>query len=161
MAAVEQEKKDQIVHLVTFRLGEGLYGIDILLVQEINRLMQITRVPNAPSFVEGVMNLRGRVIPVLDMRKRMSLPDRKMDEKNRIMVVNLSGQCAGFIVDSVEEVLRIPASIVDPPPVLSTQTETEFVKGIGRLQNNILLIILDFTKLLSFKEHEELKTVAK
>ena len=112
------EHDGDLIQLVTFRIGEEEFGVDILAVQEIIRLMQITMVPRAPAFIEGVINLRGKVIPVINMRTRFGMPALEHDSNTRIVVMELEQKIVGFLVDGVSEVLRIPAGTVeDPPPV--------------------------------------------
>lgn len=155
----EQEYKEtEILQLVTFHLGEEEFGIDILKVQEIIRLLTITKVPNAPHFVEGVINLRGRVIPILDLRKRFNLKIKENDKNTRIIVVIINGMTVGFIVDSVSEVLRIPKETVEPAPPVVAGVESEYIKGVGKLDDR-LLILLDLEKLLTEKEKKEISNV--
>lgn len=139
---------DEILQFVTFHVGNEEYGIDILKVQEINRIVDITPVPNSPHYIEGVMNLRGRVIPVVNLRKMFGLGSKERDNTSRIIVVDV-GVILGMMVDSVSEVLRIPSNIIDPPPSMTTNISSEHVKGIGKL-NDRLLILIDIDKL--FKE---------
>ena len=110
--------------------------------------MELTRVPRSPDFVEGVINLRGRVIPVLDLRKRFGLPDAEDTSATRIIVVEVEGVTVGLKVDGVSEVLRINADTVEPPPALVTNIESDYIKGVGKLDNR-LLILLDVSKILS------------
>jgi purine-binding chemotaxis protein CheW len=119
-------------------------------VQEIIRVQQLTRVPNSPDFVEGVINLRGKVIPVIALRKRFGLQILAQDKQTRIVVVEVKGTVLGFMVDSVSEVLRIPADTVEPPPRLG-KVEREYVSGVGKL-NDRLLILLDVDRLMSESE---------
>jgi purine-binding chemotaxis protein CheW len=119
-------------------------------VQEIIRVQQLTRVPNSPDFVEGVINLRGKVIPVIALRKRFGLEILAQDKQTRIVVVEVKGTVLGFMVDSVSEVLRIPADTVEPPPRLG-KVEREYVSGVGKL-NDRLLILLDVDRLMSESE---------
>jgi purine-binding chemotaxis protein CheW len=121
-----------------------------LRVQEIIRVQQLTRVPNSPDFVEGVINLRGKVIPVIALRKRFGLEILAQDKQTRIVVVEVKGTVLGFMVDSVSEVLRIPADTVEPPPRLG-KVEREYVSGVGKL-NDRLLILLDVDRLMSESE---------
>lgn len=139
-----------LMQLVSFHVGGEEFGLDILRVQEIIRVQQLTRVPNSPDFVDGVINLRGKVIPVIALRKRIGLEDRPHDKQTRIVVVEVSGNILGFIVDSVSEVLRIPADTVEPPPRLG-KIEREYVSGVGKLDNR-LLILLDVDRLMSDSE---------
>ncbi len=144
----------RILQLVTFKVGNEEFGVDILKVQEINKMMSITRIPNAPDYVEGVINLRGKIVPVVDLRKRLNFPKRDYDKNTRIIVVELDGMILGFIVDSVCEVLRIPESIVEPPPSMISGIDSDYIEGIGRLDNR-LLILLELKKV--FMEHEKNK----
>ncbi len=148
----EVRNDDEIIQLVSFRLGEEEYGIDILHVQEINRIMEITHVPKCAYFVEGVVNLRGKVIPVLDLRKRFGLPVKENDKETRIIVVEIAGKTIGLIVDSVDEVLRLPVSTIDPtPPMVSTSIDAQCINGVGKLEDR-LIIIIDIEKFLTEEE---------
>lgn len=137
-----------LIQLVTFRIGEEEFGVDILAVQEIIRLMQITMVPRAPEFIEGVINLRGKVIPVINMRRRFNKPQVEPDSSTRIVVMELEQKIVGFLVDGVSEVLRIPESTVEDPPPVVAGIGSEYIRGIGKLDNR-LLILLDLDHLLS------------
>jgi purine-binding chemotaxis protein CheW len=139
--------RQELLQLVTFRVGSEEFGLDILRVQEIIRLQALTRVPNSPDFMAGVANLRGRVIPVVALRKCFNLADCEPDKQTRIVVVETKGNVLGFIVDSVSEVLRIPADTIGPAPRL-TKVEREYVSGVGNL-NDRLLILLDVERLLA------------
>jgi purine-binding chemotaxis protein CheW len=150
------EQSHDLLQLVSFHIGGEEFGLDILRVQEIIRIQQLTRVPNSPEFMDGVINLRGKVIPVIALRKRFGLEDLPHDKQTRIVVIEVKGTVLGFIVDSVSEVLRIPANTVEPPPRLG-KVEREFVSGVGKLDNR-LLILLDVDRLMS--ESEELIGVA-
>ncbi|MBI5639097.1 MAG: chemotaxis protein CheW [Nitrospirae bacterium] len=144
-----------ILQLVTFTLGNEEYAIDILKVQEINRMVDITAVPNSPHYVEGVINLRGKVIPVISLRKRFGFDARAADSQSRIMVVDV-GVTVGIIVDAVSEVLRLSADTVEPPPPMTSSVGSEFIKGVGKLKDR-LLILLDIDRLLG---HEEIHGMA-
>jgi purine-binding chemotaxis protein CheW len=136
----------ELLQLVSFHIGGEEFGLDILRVQEIIRIQDLTRVPNSPDFVDGVINLRGKVIPVVALRKRFGLQELAHDKQTRIVVVEVKGTVLGFIVDSVSEVLRIPSDTVEPPPRLG-KVEKEYVSGVGKLDNR-LLILLDVDKLM-------------
>ncbi len=148
------------IQLVSFFLGEDEFGADILMVQEIIRIQPITRVPNAPHFVEGVINLRGKVIPIVDLRKRLNVSGTAEDpRKVRVIVVDVEGKITGFIVDSVSQVLRIPQSTIDPAPsIVSVDIDSEYIVGVSKLTDR-LLILLNFNKILSKKETRELQEV--
>ncbi len=152
-----QEKVDEeILQLVGFKIGEEEFAVDILKVQEIIKLVDITPVPNAPEFVEGVINLRGKVIPIISLRKRFGFEQKDHDSRTRIIVVELEGKLVGFIVDAVTEVLRIPSSTVEPPPPIISKIESDYLKGVGKLDDR-LLILLDIDKVLSPKEKEAIE----
>jgi len=136
---------DQL-QLVTFGLGNEEFGVDILAVQEINRMMELTRVPQSPPEVEGVINLRGKIIPVLDLRKRFGLAESEQNEHSRIIVVEVHGRVLGFIVDRVHEVLRVDRTIVEPAPQMVCSIDSDFIAGVGKLEDR-LLILLDLNKL--------------
>jgi purine-binding chemotaxis protein CheW len=150
------QRDEEILQLVTFHVDEEEFGVGILEVREINRMMEITRVPHAPGFVEGVINLRGQVIPVVDLRKRFGLGEVERDKNTRIVVVELGETVVGFLVDSVSEVLRVPTSIVEPPPPIVGGIDSEYIEGVVKLEDR-LLILLDLRRLLNRGETEELE----
>ncbi|MGE4298581.1 MAG: chemotaxis protein CheW [Desulfovibrionaceae bacterium] len=151
-----QKKQDaELQQLVTFSIGEEEFGVDILKVQEIIRTMEITKVPRAPEFVEGVINLRGKVIPIIDLRMRFGLTSREHDKHTRIIVIEINNMVVGFVVDSVSEVLRIPANTIEPPPPVVSGLESEYISGVGKLADR-LLILLDLDRLLSTEEVDRL-----
>jgi len=135
------------LQLVSFHLGSEEFCLDILRVQEIIRLPQLTRVPNSPYAMDGVMNLRGKIIPVIALRKAFALDRLAHDKQSRIVVIETNGSQFGFIVDSVSEVLRIPADTVAPPPQIGRRRQ-DYVSGIGKFENR-LLILLDIERLLT------------
>jgi len=141
-----------LLQLVGLHVGSEEFGLDILRVQEIIRVQQLTRVPNSPDFVEGVINLRGKVIPVIALRKCFGLEQGVNDKQTRIVVVEVKGAILGFMVDSVSEVLRIPSDTVEPPPRLG-KVEREYVSGVGKLDDR-LLILLDVDRLMSDSEQK-------
>jgi len=140
----------ELLQLVSFYLGAEEFAMEILKVQEIIRMVDLTRVPNSPAFVEGVINLRGKVIPVIGLRKRFGMEPKEHDKQTRIIVIEIHGTVIGFVVDSVSEVLRIPADTVEPPPRLA-KSDREYVSGVGKLPSRLLLL-LDVNKLLSDAE---------
>jgi purine-binding chemotaxis protein CheW len=148
-----------VLQLVTFSLGNEEFSVDILKVQEIIRLMELTRVPKAPEFIEGVINLRGKVIPVMDLRKRFGMPEAEDSSDARIIVVELKNTTVGFRVDGVSEVLRLPADTVEPPPTMVCGVETEYIKGVGKLDDR-LIILLDVEKVLTEEEHSSMDSTA-
>ncbi len=154
--ASAKEKDSDLLQLVTFHIGEEEFGVEILKVQEIIRMMGITRVPRAPDFVEGVINLRGKVIPIIDLRKRFGMAAQEHDKHTRIIVIEINKVIVGFVVDSVSEVLRIPANTVEPPPAIISGIESEYISGVGKLADR-LLILLDLDRLLSRGEQNMLE----
>ncbi len=139
---------DSETQLVVFDLAAEFYGVDIGDVREIIRMQSITRVPGAPQFVEGVINLRGRVVPVVDLRKRLDLEANEQTKESRVVVVDSAGRDVGVIVDAVTEVLRIPLSAVEPPSSMITNADSDYLRGIARLEDK-LIILLDLSKVLA------------
>lgn len=135
----EYEGSGDVLQLVSFQLGPEEYAIDILGVQEIIRIVEITHVPNAPHFVDGVVNLRGKVIPIINLRTRLGLSSVEPTKDTRIVVVEVAHLILGFIVDSVEEVLRLPTEFIEPPP--STGEASDFHKGVGRVDGRLLILL--------------------
>jgi purine-binding chemotaxis protein CheW len=140
---------------VRLLLAEDKYGIDIMDIEEILRMVDITTVPKAPSFVEGIINLRGRVIPIVDLRKKMGLMASDFTNATRIIVVNLSGRKIGFIVDNVEDVLRVSSDVVDKAPSASTGADTKYIQGVAKTEQG-MVIILDVHKVFSTGESSAL-----
>lgn len=161
MTNLEEQKKDssELLQLVSFTIGNEEFGVDILFVQEINRMIQITKVPNAPSFVDGVINLRGRIIPVIDLRAKLGFDRKEHDNNTRIIVVEVSGKIVGFIVDAVKEVLRIPKNITEAPPEIVAGNNSEFIMAVGKLEDRLITLI-DLEKILSNNEKQTLNKVA-
>lgn len=153
-----EEKRSGELQIVTFKIGKEEFSVDILKVQEIIRIIEITRVPRSPEFVEGVINLRGKVIPVIDLRKRFGLSKIGHDHDTRIIVVESTGRTVGMIVDSVSEVLRLNASTVEPPPEIVGSIDSEYIDGVGKLEDR-LIILLNIDKVLSPKETRELSVM--
>jgi len=147
-----------VLQLVTFRLGNEEFSVDILKVQEIIRDMELTRVPRAPDFVEGVINLRGRVIPVIDLRKRFGFESCEKTTETRIIVIDVNERTVGLRVDGVSEVLRLPADTVEPAPSLVTGSGSDYISGVGKVEER-LIILLDVGKLLSDSERDALGDV--
>lgn len=135
------EGTGEVLQLVSFQLGPEEYAIDILGVQEIIRIVEITHVPNAPHFVEGVVNLRGKVIPIINLRTRLGLSSVEPTKDTRIVVVEVAHLILGFIVDSVEEVLRLPSEFIEPPPSTGRGGADDFHKGVGRVEGRLLILL--------------------
>ncbi|MBS4024699.1 MAG: chemotaxis protein CheW [Clostridia bacterium] len=153
------------VQLVVFQVKSGgeqslqEFGVPITQVQEINRLTTPTKIPNVPGFVEGVINLRGKVIPIIDLKKRFNIPTGTYGDDTRIIVVEISGQTVGVIVDAVSEVLRLAEEAIEPPPGFIAGIAADYLTGVGKLGDR-LLILLDLNKIFTIAEKKELETVA-
>ena len=152
------EMSNELIQLVTFKIGNEEFGVDIFKVREINKMMQITKVPESPIYVEGVVNLRGNVTPIVDLRSRLGLVQNETTEKTSIIVVELGKTAVGLIVDEVKEVLRIQSTITEPPPELVAGVNSEYITSVAKLDDR-LLILLDLNKILSLKQTEELTEV--
>ena len=144
---------EQEQQLVVFDLDSEAYGVDISAVREIIRMQDITRVPRTPEFVEGVINLRGKVIPVVDLRKRFGLTEGERNKDNRIVVVDIGGQDIGVVVDAVTEVLRIFTSAIEPPSSVITSADSEYLLGIAKLDDK-MIILLELETVLSEEEKD-------
>jgi len=155
-----EEYGGELIQLVSFNLEKEEYGINVLMVREIIRMLNITRVPNTPQYVEGVINLRGKVIPIINLRKKFDLMDTEYDKRTRIMVMEVVGELMGFIVDEVSEVIRISdKEIQPPPPVVSSGIEQECMAGVIN-QAERLLVLLDLEKMFSADERRLFSNVA-
>jgi purine-binding chemotaxis protein CheW len=147
------------LQVVGFRIGNETYGVRIAAVREIVRVPEITSVPNAPESIEGVINLRGKIIPVMDLRKRFGLAEIVTDKKNRILVVDLENKLLGLIVNSASEVLKISPSDIEAPGTVFAEGESGYVTGVGKLKGR-LIILLDINKLLHRPEFKRLEEAA-
>jgi len=136
------------LHIVGFRVGRETYGVPITSLHEIVRVPEITVVPDAPVYLEGVINLRGRIVSVMDLRKRFGEKQVALNKQNRILVVEHSGKLAGLIVDSASEVLKIPAADVEPPPSVFQEGGLNCVSGLGKVKGR-LVVLLDMNRLLA------------
>ena len=150
---------DKDLQVVGFRIGNETFGVRIGSVREIVRVPEITSVPSAPDTVEGVINLRGKIIPVMDLRKRFGQRDIQPDKRNRILVVELEGKLVGLIVNAASEVLKISPSEIEPPGNVFAEGESSYVTGVGKLKGR-LIILLDIAKLLHRPEFKKLEEAA-
>jgi len=147
-----EELHEELIQLVSFNLDQEEYGVDVLKVREIIRMPVVTRVPNTPHYVEGVINLRGKVIPIISMRKKFGLMEIDADKQTRIMVMDVSGDLMGFIVDAVSEVIRISGSEIQPSPaVVASGIDQECIAGVIN-QAERLLVLLDLERMFSKDE---------
>ena len=150
---------DKDLQVVGFRIGNETFGVRIGSVREIVRVPEITSVPSAPDTIEGVINLRGKIIPVMDLRKRFGQVEVQPDKKNRILVVELDNKLVGLIVNAASEVLKIPPSEIEPPGTVFAEGESNYVTGVGKLKGR-LIILLDVSKLLQHQEVKRLEEAA-
>lgn len=159
------QEAEHPVQMISFAIGSERFGVEILVVQEIIMMSAITEIPNSPDFVEGVINLRGNIIPVLDLRKRLRMRGKTRSTEHkastRILVVEIEGSVTGFIVDSVAKVITIPASRIAPPPdIIVAGVQSQYIAGVSHLDEGII-IVLDFRKILSLEEKDALGTVSR
>lgn len=146
------KEKPKEYQLVVFSIGNEEFGVDIAQVREIVRLIPITYLPKAPAFIEGVVNLRGQVVAVIDLAKRLSIPGAARGESTRIVVVEFDGLTMGMIVDSVSEVLRLSSENVEEvPSVIETEVQEHFISGVGKLKDR-LLVLLNLKQVLTSEE---------
>ncbi|GBC96339.1 Chemotaxis protein CheW [bacterium HR16] len=133
--------------VVAFRLGNETYAIDISYIHEIIRMKEITFVPHAPHYMRGVINLRGRIVPVMDLSARLGLPAHEETAQSRIIVVEVHGESIGMIVDAVSEVLRLPEDQIEPPTQIAGNESTGYISGLGKI-NDRLVLLLDVEKVV-------------
>ena len=140
--------------IVAFFLGAEEFGVNILMIQEIIRHSPITEVPNTPFFIEGVINIRGKVVPVIDLRKRLNIPVTPIDKSTKIIIIEYEEKVTGFIVNSVSKVMTIPGeTIQNAPDMITAGVESEYISGVSRFEDR-LIILLDFSKILTESEFE-------
>lgn len=147
-------KKNQVVR---FMVGKESFGVDIGKVQEIVTVPDITRVPDTPDFLEGIINLRGKIVSVIDLRKRLKFYGSEKNKKNRILVTEFDGHVFGLVVDEVSEVLRLNPDNIEPPPEMFNSAGAEYITGVGKLEDRIILL-LDLGKVLGTEEISKLET---
>ena len=147
------ESRSELIQLVSFMLAEEEYGVEVLKVREIIRMPTITKMPNAPQHVEGIINLRGKVIPIVSLRRRFQMTGNDNDNQTRIMIMDVSGEMTGFIVDAVSEVIRIQSGEIQPPPpiVVAGALGQEFITGVFNHADR-LLIVMDVDRMFSDEE---------
>lgn len=146
-------KKNQVV---SFRIGRELFGVYIHIVQEIVRVPEITPVPEMPGFVEGVINLRGKIVSIIDLSKRLKIESSARTKASRILIVEVEKKTVGLLVDAVTEILRIPPESIEPAPDIVTSVGAEYIMGVGKLPDK-LIVLLDLKNIL---KPEEIKRLA-
>ncbi|WP_432664124.1 chemotaxis protein CheW [Wukongibacter baidiensis] len=141
---------------VIFNLGNEQYGVDIMNVKEISEFKESTKVPSAPYFVDGIINLRGEIIPIVNLKKRFGIENDEIDSDTRIIVINLNGRNVGFVVDEASQVLRINNDDIDPAPEIIAGVDRQYINGVGKVEDKII-ILLDLEKILTDEEKVQLK----
>lgn len=163
MAELLQNSKttsDGELQLVVFSIGSEEFGVEIMNVQEIIRMTNITKIPQAPDYIRGIINLRGRIIVVINLNVVLGMENKEQDENTRIIVASIDDTVMGFVVDSVSEVIRLQEKNVElAPAVIADKMGTEYVLGVGKLDNR-LLILLNLDKLLSTKELHSVQSIS-
>ncbi len=163
MTEAYQDTKTSVndeLQLVVFRLGSEEFGVEIKTVQEIIRMANITGIPRAPPYVRGIINLRGRIIVVINLNVILGMGSRENDENTRIIVADIDNTVTGFVVDSVSEVMRLPEKNVEPaPPIITNRIRTEYLRGVGKMDDR-LLIMLNLDKMLSAEELQNIQSMS-
>ena len=156
--AEEELENEGLMQLVGFEVGKEIFGVDILMVREIIRSAPITAVPNSPEFVEGVINLRGDIIPVIDLRKRLNLYKGEVLEKNWVLILDIDNTVTGFVVDRVDEVMKIEEDSIEPAPeIVLAGLESQYIRGVCEIGEKRLMIMLNFDSILLANEIKQLK----
>lgn len=156
----DKKNTSEEIQVVMFSLANEEFAARTNQIREITKMIEITKMPKAPSFIEGVMNLRGQVIAVIDLAKQLGLPRSEWGEETRNMVVEMDENIVGMIVDTVTEVLKISTENIDPtPPLIESRIDTRYIEGIGKLEDR-LFVLLDLKKVLSLEEIENVEKTA-
>jgi purine-binding chemotaxis protein CheW len=146
------------IKVIIFQLKDEEYGVEVEQVRSIERVEHITRVPSTPDFVEGVINLRGVVTPIIDLRKRFNIEGIKHSEMTRVIIVTVGSMEVGLVVDAANDVIDIPKGAIEPPPVVVGGMEAEYIRGVAKLEKR-LLILLNLDKVLNPEELEEVQEI--
>ncbi|MEO2266877.1 chemotaxis protein CheW [Pseudoalteromonas pernae] len=158
VSAHDVDSSDEVLQWVTFRLEQETYGINVMQVQEVLRYTEIAPVPGAPSYVLGIINLRGNVVTVIDTRARFGLIDAEVTDNSRIVIIEAEKQVIGILVDSVAEVVYLRSSEIDSAPNIGTEESAKFIQGVSN-RDGELLILVDLNKLLNDDEWDELSNL--
>jgi purine-binding chemotaxis protein CheW len=145
--------------LVIFELGAEHFGIDIASVEGINKMLEITKIPKAPAYMLGITNLRGSVLPVIDLQKRFGMAEQEHTSETRIVVANMDGVKIGMVVSAVSEVLTIEDKVIEPPPPMVSNINSEFIIGVAKIDKR-LVILLDLAKVLTEDEKAQVSNMA-
>jgi purine-binding chemotaxis protein CheW len=155
MSQLEEKQNNPVMQWVTFRLGDEKYGINVMQVQEVLRVAEIAPVPGAPSYVLGIINLRGNVVTVIDTRNRFGLISRETDDSSRIVIIETASHIIGILVDSVAEVVELRSSDIETAPNVGNEETSRYIQGVTS-RDNELLILVDLNRFLSDEEKAEL-----
>jgi len=161
--APKTDSEEDAVQMVGFGIVDELFGVDILSVQEIIKDVTITPIPDSPDFIEGVVNLRGNIIPIIDLGKRLKLPKQKTRGQGKvwILILNIGGRVTGFVVDFVTRVVKVPANSIKPPPeMVVSGLKSDYIRGVCK-QEQKLMAILDFNKILLIDEFKKISAMRK
>lgn len=143
---------------VVFKLGKEEYGIDIMNVKEIGPYEESVKVPNTPHFIEGIINYRNRVIPIINLKRRFKLEDKGLTNDTRIIIINLNDKQIGFVVDEASQTVTLDDKDIDPAPdIIISSIDRRYITGVGKLDNKRLLILIDLEKVLNDKEIDEIE----
>jgi len=153
----ERETAEQGREILSFRLGDEEYGIDILKVQEIRGYGKVTRIANTPAFIKGVIDLRGAIVPIVDMRIKFGLEHAEYDEFTVVIILNVRNRIVGMVVDAVSDVAALPPDLIKPIPSMGAQTDAAFLNGVGRLDDRMILL-LDIERLMSSADMDLIHT---
>ncbi len=145
----------KVLQLVGFKTGSEFFGVPIGKVKEIVKVPEITSVPDTPEFLNGIINLRGRLVPVIDMGKRMGMSSSAVKKSKRVLVLELDGSMVGLLVDSASEILKVREELIEPTPGLISAVGAEYVTGVGKLKDK-LVVLLDITRLLGAEDVKRL-----
>ncbi len=157
---IDKQLRGDELQLVVFNIGDEEFGVEIMNVQEIIRMTNITKIPQAPNYVRGIINLRGRIVIVINLNDIMGMDGKESDQNTRIIVAEMGDTVVGFIVDSVTEVLRLPEINVEPAPaIIANKINTEYVSGVGKIDER-LLILLNLHKILNESEFNTVNTLS-
>ena len=155
-AAARETTATEVKQLISFTVGDEEYGLELLRVKEVIRMKQVTWLPKAPACVKGIINLRGVVIPIVDLRERFGLPQHDSTAMTRVIVVEVEGRPVGMVVDSASQVLRVPVEQFDDPPPVMGAASREFVTSVGKIADR-LVIMIDVDRILNTEEMRQLE----
>jgi purine-binding chemotaxis protein CheW len=153
---IEREETEKETKVIVFRLNEEEYGVEVRMIRSIERMQPVTRMPQMPTFVKGVINLRGVITPVIDLKTRLSLGDTVQTQQTRIIIVSVHDMQVGLIVDAATDVIDIPVHAIEPPPTLLGGIQPSYIRGVAKLPER-LLILLNLDQVLSQEEFQQLQ----